>query len=145
MASKNSMELQCPRYRGQCGEFDEKWCPSRWGNCARHLQSPHICPGVPPPRGSRWQVHYAKCEPALRVMPSLFRVSTNGEPASQRACASKWKNVYFFMLTVNPRLSAAALINFNEILAVRRLFKTIASQSITLRESRTRDALKSVI
>ena len=53
--------------------------------------------------------------------------------------------------TVNPRLSAAALVNFTEILVrrlfevrrlfgvrrlfrVRRLFKTSASQRITLRE-----------
>ena len=55
--------------------------------------------------------------------------------------------------TVNPRLSAAALANFTEILVrrlfeVRRLFKTSTSQSITLRElseSRTRDVQKVVI
>ena len=48
-------------------------------------------------------------------------------------------------MTVNPRLSAAALLNFTEIL-LRRLFKT--SQSRTLREWsewRTRDVQKCII
>ena len=54
-----------------------------------------------------------------------------------------FKDLGTVQYTVNPWLSATALINFNEILVRRlfevlHLFKTSASQSITLRESSTR-------